>query len=438
MKKLNSLLKVSSIAMVFTLFVFQGCNEAVQDVSPNEIDLELSEAQMDWGLMEWTGEAPDPCKQVCLVAGQHMNVGSVDVAVQGNDLIVTYNILEEGIYLEEVHLDIFVSEDEFKAAKKISNGGAIPGKFEYKMSWSADDMITSHSVLIPEDYINEVTGGENCFFVASHAALSNGETAWGGICNKSEKGVTLVDALQFPGNNWSVYFEFCMDDCVSPIDFTYAWEDLKNSGNDADYNDLVIQSDVLKTPSQLIIDFYASARGAAYDHAFKIRVPKVGIVGWAGDDGVESDDDFYYFTVFASTKAALPAEGIAPHAFAANTAADDISCDPTATAKITIDINVNFIYDENVPYEPFITVFPTNNADPYDLYVWEISGTDTWIKDGKEYPNGILIPDDWQWPIERNIITSAYPDFVSIGEGYPINDWASNLAVPSKVWSCSE
>ena len=437
MKKLNSLLKVSSIAMVFTLFVFQGCNEAVQDVSPNEIDLELSKAQMDWGLMEWTGEAPDPCKQVCLVAGQHMNVGSVDVAVQGNDLIVTYNILEEGIYLEEVHLDIFVSEDEFKAAKKISNGGAIPGKFEYKMSWSADDMVTSHSVLIPEEYINEVTGGENCFFVASHAALSNGETAWGGICNESEKGVTLVDALQFPGNNWSVYFEFCMDDCVSPIDFTYAWEDLKNSGNDADYNDLVIQSDVLKTPSQLIIDFYASARGAAYDHAFKIKVPKLGVISITGNDGIDSDPNFWYVTVFPSTKVALPAEGIAPHAFAANTAANDTDCEPTASAQIVINIDGTFVYDENVPYEPFITVFPTNNDDPYDLYVWEISWTDTWIKDGKEYPNGILIPDDWQWPIERNIITSAYPNFSSITDGWN-PDWAEYLADPSKVWSCSE
>ena len=304
------------------------------------------------------------------------------------------------------------------------------------MSWSANDMISSHSVLIPEDYINDVTGGENCFFIASHAALSNGETAWGGICKESDEGVTLVDAMQFPGKNWSVYFNFCMDDCVSPIDFTYAWEDLKDESNDADYNDLVVQSDVLKTQNKLVIDFYATARGASYNHAFKIKIPKTGVINISGDEGVSSNNNDYFITVFSSTKAALPKEEIEPHLFAANTTANDMTCDPTANAQIIIEIDGGFPYDENIPYEPFITVNPNSN-DPYDLYIWEVSGTDTWTKDGKEYPNGILIHDDWQWPLEQTEITLAYPDFSSITDGW-VSNWADNLDDPSMVWSCSQ
>lgn len=437
MKDLHQIWKISTLVLVFAVFMFQSCEEADKSVSPNETDAKIAKGHdMDSGLMAWDETVPDPCKSVCLVAGQHMNVGSVDVAVVDGDLFVTYNILENGIYLQEVHLDIFASVEEFKAAKKISNGGAIPGKFEYKQSWSANDMITSHTVKIPSDYVDKVSGGKNCFYIASHAALSNGETAWGGVCNESDKGVTLVNALQFPGKNWSVYFEFCLDDCNSPIDFTYAWEDLKISGNDADYNDLVIKSDVLKSSNELSIDFFASARGAAYDHAFKIKVPKIGVTGISGDSGVESDADFYYITVFASTKAVLPEEGVSPHLFAANTAPNDITCDPTATSQIIISINGSFVYDEAKPFEPFITVHP-GTALAYDLYIWEVSGLSTWTNGaGKEYPNGILIPADWQWPLERQIITGPYPDFTSITDGWNPN-WADNLADPSKVWSCN-
>lgn len=435
MRKLSKFWKVSFAFMAMTLFLIQGCDQNDQSVVPDEVSLLTSSSSMDWA---YTGEVPDACKSVCLVAGQHMNVGSVDVAFAGGDLFVTYNIFEDGIYIEEIHLDVFASLEAFKAAKKVSNGGAIPGKFAYKMSWDAADMVTTHTVKIPGEYLPG-----DCFYIAAHAALSNGETAWGGICNEMEDGkVTLVNALQFPGNNWSVYFEFCKDECESPIDFTYAWEDLRNSNNDADYNDLVVKSSVTKSADQLKIDLFAVARGASYDHEFKIKVPMQGVLGIVGDQGVDDDGTHYYITVFPSTKTVLPG-GYAgnPGDFAANTRAADTDCDPTASATIILSIDGDFVYDETTPYEPFITVWPSGtvgNGNNYDLYIWEVSGTDTWIgTDTKEYPNGILIPSDWHWPIERTRITVPYPDFSSITDGWNPN-WANNLVNSGAVWSCSE
>lgn len=409
--------------------VFNGCEKSYDEAVTTELSLK------DHHIMV------DPCKEVCLVAGQHMYVGNVMVGEDGGDLYVTFNITEADVYLLETHVDIFLSEEQFKADKKISNGGAIPGKFNFKKSWNESDMMTSYTVKIPASYVDEVTDGANCFFIATHAALSNGETAWGGICDETDQGVSLGNALQFPGRNWSVYFEFCLDECETTIDFTYAWEDLMKDGadgNDGDYNDLVIKSDVIKTLSELKISLYASARGASYDHAFKIKVPKMGIVGGMngvfGEAAIDEDGDDYIITIFSSTKAALPQENINPYLFAANTVRTDITCEPHATAEIIISIDGDFVFDETMPYYPFITVHP-GTADAYDLNIWELDviNGDTW-KDvgGIEYPNGIIISDDWKWPYEKAHITTAYAGFKSITEGWD-PAWAV-LTDPSNVF----
>ncbi len=368
-----------------------------------------------------------------------MYVGTVDVTTaDGGDLLVTYNITKEGVYLEEVHLDIFSSMEQFKAAKKVSNGGAIPGKFEYKMSWSAEEEITSHTVRIPKDYVDFI--GTECLYIASHAALSNGETAWGGLCDASVDGVTnLDDAKQFPGRNWSVYFEFCLDECVETINYTYAWEDLSEGLqpliNDGDYNDLVIQSDIIKSSSELKITFLATARGAAYDHEFKFKIPMAGINGVFGADAVTNDGTDYTVTVFSSTKDELGEEGLNPYPFSANTWIRE-SCTPFAYKEVVLTVDNTFSYDSSKPYEPFISVYPSQTVgvgSSYDLYIYEVSGRDTWPRGDALYPNGIIIPADWKWPLERNFIGNAYPDFTGI-DSPSTTGWANNLANASIVF----
>lgn len=438
--------KILVIFGLFGLMLIQGCNKRFDHIRPDKIfkhDKDKEEGQLE----EWTGNEIDPCKSVCLVAGRHMDVGTVDVAMAGEDLLVTYNISEPGIYLEEIHLDIFAGIDQFKCHRKLSHGGAIPGKFSFKASWDQDEKIAKHTVKIPASYLDDIIGDADCFFIATHAALSNGETAWGGLCEKSDKGVSLDIAKQFPGANWSVYFEFCPEECTTSIDFTYAWEDLRDMPNDADYNDLVIQSDVIKSEDELKISFLASARGALYDHSFKIRIPMAGITGIFGvedhDRDITDDGTNYIITVFRSTKKVLPDEFIDSKNIFANTDPRDNTCG-TAVAEITFTIDDSFHYDADKPYDPFITVWPSEVAGTggsYDLNIWELHNGDdtgsTWTKGGEEYPNGILIPRDWKWPLELQHITGPYPNFKSITEGWNKN-WADNLADDSLVWSCNQ
>ncbi|QIL75156.1 LruC domain-containing protein [Hymenobacter sp. HDW8] len=391
----------SAIALMLTI---QSCSDKENIASPRTSTQSSTQDIV----------VPPACQSVCLVAGQHNQVGTVDVALDGGDVLVTYNVTKTGITLKEIHLDVFTSLQELKDAKKLSNGGPAPGKFTYKQTFNPG--ITSYTVRIPAAQVPDI----NCFFIASHAALSNGETAWGGVCDNTSKGVSLENANQFPGNNWAVYFEFCKSRCSQAIDFTYAWEDINNVGpfqNDRDYNDLVVQSDIVKTPSQLIINFLVTARGAAYDHKFRFRIPKLGITSISGAASYTSDATYYYVTVFESTKTALLGSG--PERFA-NTVSGE-PCVPYATAQVTLNINGDFSYNPSEPYEPYISVYtsgPATGTPSYDLYVWEVSNRDTYTVGGKEYPNGILISDDWKWPLEYMSINEPYPSFTSITDGF--------------------
>lgn len=404
---------------------FQSCNKEVETVLPTQ----SSTADVT--------TVPATCKSVCLVAGRTMYVGTVDVALDANYLYVTYNITKPGVYLLETHADIFDTQQNFRNAKKLSGGGAIPGKFAYKASWRASDRKTSYTVTIPRTAVDAL--GANCFNIASHAALSNGETAWGGLCTETRNGVTLNGADQFQGANWGTYFSFCKDACAGPADFTYAWEDLRNTGNDADYNDLVIKSAITKTNALMEIKFTASARGAGYDHAFKFTIPKTGVdnVYVTPPSSVQDNGMFYTVTVFPSTKAALPGSGASGFA---NTVAAETCVNP-AVQSVSIAINSAFLYNPARPYEPFISVYTSGTATgtpSYDLDIYDLVAKtgDTWTDAGKAYPNGILIPADWKWPLEQTRITLPYPTFTSLTDGFTTT-WADVLADPSKVSTCN-
>jgi len=412
------------VAIGFVLLTGQSCTK-LDDLKPST---ELATGAA--GSQE-TNALTNYCKQVCLVAGQHTYVGTVNVGKDGSDVLVTYNLTAGNVSLQEIHLEAFTSLAELEAAKKLSKGGAVPGKFTYKQSLSGASRTTTATVRIKAA---DLPAG-NCFFIAAHAALSNGETAWGGVCDESPKGVKLDETKQFPGANWGTYFEFCLSECIETIDFTYAWEDLKNN-NDQDYNDLVVQSDVTKSATELKINFLATARGAAYDHSFLFKIPMAGVANIFGADPAfptTNDGTYYYVTVFGSTMAALPA---ASGSFA-NTQ-PGAACVPFAKKSVTITLTSGFSYDNTKPYEPSIRVWPSgsvNSGESYDLNIYGVSANpSTYVgNDGKTYPNGILIPLDWRWPLEKVSITQPYPSFTSLTDGFT-STWYTPLADASKTY----
>lgn len=417
MKNVTSTQKLGWAAIALSLiFSLPGCSkdEAL------EPEIQTSIASLKTSNHYFSGEAPRPCMVRTLVAGQKTPVGLVEVAEVSGDLLVSYKITQPDLYLLEIQTDAFRDLEQLKTEKKLSKGGAIPGKFAFKSAWTESEKVTRYTVLIPKEYVNKALMDETCLNIATHAELSNGESAWAGLTKQTSSGVSLDPAKQFPGSNWSVYFEFCTDECNEEIDLTYAWEDLRDDNNDGDYNDLVVQSEIIKSAREVKITFLSTASGTVFDHEFKIRIPKKGITGIyepeAKDIRVVSDGDDYIITIYQSVREAIPEM--------ANTGSTT-PCSPFGYKEIVLTIDDSFTYDPAKPYSPFISVYRSRHAgigQSYDLSIYELTGKDCWkCPDGNTYPNGILIPKDWKWPLERVNIKQAYPDF-------PQKDWAKKIA----------
>ena len=79
-----------------------------------------------------------------LIAGQHMVVGNVSVAVDGADYVITYSVTEPGWCLTEVHVEVAVIPEEFP--HNTNSGNPKIGNFEYNKDI---DCSTNHEVRIP-------------------------------------------------------------------------------------------------------------------------------------------------------------------------------------------------------------------------------------------------------------------------------------------------
>jgi LruC domain-containing protein len=412
--------KISTLFAALVIgFSLQSCNKEADKATPSDVT-----ATAD----TWcTPVTPPSCKQVALIS-QNQQVGTVDVGTNNGDIYLTYNITKPNLYLLEAHSDIFSTMAQFRSCGKVSSYCVYPDRFLFSRAWSCYARTTTYTVVIPRIYAYLVGCGD-CFNVAGFVELSNGGTAWAGTCTKTTTGVAPDLTKSFGGSTWSTYFEFCKSECDKSIDFTYAWEDVNSSANDADYNDVVMQSTVVKSATELKIDFLATARGATFDHKFKFRVPKAGVTGIVGAASYTQDATYYYVTVFESTKQALPSS---PGSVFSNTE-PQLDCVPFAAKEITLTLNSSFVYNAAKPFEPFITVFNSGNAlagTGYDLYIYSVSNRDTWTSTaGKVFPSGIVIPADWRWPVEGVSVTRPYPNFTSITDGFNTT-WFNNLATP--------
>jgi LruC domain-containing protein len=404
--KASAGLLLSALAFSFTL---QSCAKKEADL-PSPVEEVASPT--DFSSLQGDATSLSCSQSVCLVAGGRTNVGTVGTELDGKgNLLITY---KSSVRIEEVHADVFTTLTAFNAAGKMFCGNPIPSRFAYEQSSCRS--VYTYTLTVPASVVSCLP---TQFNVVAYAELCNGQKAWGGSCTQNQNCGTTAGPGEFPGLGYSTYFGFEKKQCSQDISFTYAWEDLINQYNDLDYNDLVIQSKVLYTNTssskKLDLTFIAQARGASFDHKFKFRIPKTGVASVVGAAAVEDRDGYYYVTVFESTKTALPGT---TNNVTANTVATEPYRTPVAKS-VTVMLNSAYVYNSAKPYEPFITVYTSGNvADPtppvYDLYVKGItnrSGMDTFVypADGKTYPNGIVIPADWRWPLEMQIISGPYP-----------------------------
>jgi hypothetical protein len=144
-------------------------------------------------------QARASCGQItetALLAGQSIPVGSVIVENDDQYLYVTYQT--DGNWLiTETHLDVATRPEDLKQTSK---GNAVPGRFAYKSEHNPAVDTVTHSI----DLADWPSGTQ--LFLAAHSVVVSAygsETAWG-------------EGLDFPGDNWAMYFSHDVQSCDPP------------------------------------------------------------------------------------------------------------------------------------------------------------------------------------------------------------------------------
>lgn len=160
----------------------------------------------------------DPCyeESYTIYAGQHIDVGTLTVSNDEENIFVTYDLSGTDWKLSETHLFVGNVDD------LPLNGGGNPkiGHFPYSESHNGEQIYTY--TLPREDF-------EECFAVAAHAVVvkDGGKGKGGGSETAWANGGT-----EFPGHRWGWYLEeYCPGDCEPDfvcIDGAFAYTETLN------------------------------------------------------------------------------------------------------------------------------------------------------------------------------------------------------------------
>jgi len=191
MKKINLL---GYLSMALLLF-FTSCNQQDGDVilqSKEFNTTNLSKSQ----IQEMScGETT----VVSLIAGQHIDVGTVSVSNDETYLYVTYETTGDW-YLTETHLYVGAESDI-----PLSGGGNPKmGHFPYS---------DPHGITQSYTYQVDLSTLDDTFVVIAHAVVDkivNGETI---ISEETGYGCIDENTEWFPGKRWGCYFEYTKQEC---------------------------------------------------------------------------------------------------------------------------------------------------------------------------------------------------------------------------------
>lgn len=127
-----------------------------------------------------------------IIAGQHTDVGDITIHFTYDNIFVTYTTTGNW-YLTETHVHIATSLEGIPH----SNGGMIPGQFDYK---ECHDQVQTYMYTIP---MRDAWRAATELYLAAHCVVvrvENGqvvqeETGWG-------------EGPEYPGRNWGMYVPF--------------------------------------------------------------------------------------------------------------------------------------------------------------------------------------------------------------------------------------
>ncbi|MFX0198034.1 MAG: hypothetical protein ACFFCW_18090 [Candidatus Hodarchaeota archaeon] len=267
-----------------------------------------------------------------------------------------------------------------------------------------------------DDYPNPYVGTESnnpagCIFAAEISYYADGETAWGGDY--------WGTPLEFPGKNWAIYFNYTVQTCyvefVEGGTLSVAYEDLPtDQGNDWDYNDFVVDIDVLATysvtntggqPNLVKMDFTVrpEAKIAGYTHVMHLDLDAIACDGtyelYRDGSLVELGnyvDGTGIDVVLVPNTGSYPTEVFLTIAFPGDCEFSFPTWDP------------NQFHGENLFFDPYLHV----NNTGQDIHTADV--------------RMLTVPVDWQWPTpDGNRICNVYSKVTSCDPGPPtfVPDW---------------
>jgi hypothetical protein len=135
-----------------------------------------------------------------LLAGQDINVGTIQVTQDEQYLCVSFQITDSAWYIEETHLALAASPD---LLPQTGSGNPQVGQFPYSHTG-----LHAQSDLFCVDYAAAGYTASESIYVAAHAvvvrmsggSVAQSETAWG-------------EGDGFSGRNWAMYFDHTLESC---------------------------------------------------------------------------------------------------------------------------------------------------------------------------------------------------------------------------------
>ena len=181
----------------FFILLINSCKkEGIADQRTDQLAVDKKPSELSSSSVQWTsyGGSGNICGEATiatLFAGQNIDVGTVKVWNDEDNLFVKYETTDCW-KIDEIHL--YVGDcDEIPQ----HNGNPTPGQFPIKESYS--EGTNCATFCIPLSELCE------CVCIAAHAVVRNKctyqeETAW-------------ADGCDFSGANWATFFKYCVQEC---------------------------------------------------------------------------------------------------------------------------------------------------------------------------------------------------------------------------------
>lgn len=353
-------------------------------------------------------------RTVDLIAGQHIDVGSVTLTREGDILTVKY-LTTDPWKICETHAHVAGSLEDIP---QTGSGNPKVGHFDCSESFSPGVNMATCEFDLEELGLDDA----EMLFIAAHAVVKTSdqeETAWGEDC-------------PFPGRNWALYIKFeCDDQPETRIVTSYVgYED--RAGGDFDYNDWGMSVEIIETYddmdclASIEMNFEAVTHLAGDSHDIHIARPL-------------SNSTVYNYTISRNRAAA----GTETPNGATNGASGDFdvivfdsnnfAAGDTCSILITVTTCDDQLGTPVAPrfdlaalwglYDPWMfdrTTMDERHIPDVQTFLAQYMGADF------DAPYILVVPvDPWTHPGEDVTITGPYPDFDDFyaTESAAFDDW---------------